>query len=190
MATRKIWVKRYAQAVFEIAENQGNDHMEGALDVWSGELTQILKVLENAELRAFLRHAKVRLGQKVKAIEEVLPEVSPMARNLLALLVSRGLADRVPGVEAEFRLLVDQYRGVERVKVYSAVVLEDGEKELVVSFVKEAVGREGVLEEEVDHSIIGGLIIRVGDKLLDGSTRTKLEDLKWRLETATVDPTI
>lgn len=156
------------------------------MDAWSAELTQIVKVLENAELRAFLQHVKVRLEQKVKAIEEVLPEVRPMARNFLALLVSRGLADRVPEVNAEFRLLVDQYRGVERVKVYSAVVLEDGERERVTSFVKEAVGRQVVLEEEVDQSIIGGLIIRVGDKLLDGGTRAKLEDLKWRLETATV----
>ena len=186
MATRRSWVKRYAQAVFEIAEDQGPEHMEEALDAWSAELAQIVKVLENAELRAFLQHAKVRLGQKVKVIDDVLPEVSPMARNLLALLVSRGLADQAPGVDADFRLLVDQYRGVERVKVYSAVVLEDGEREWVISFVKDTVGRQVVLEEEVDHSIIGGLIIRVGDKLLDGSTRTKLEDLKWRMETATV----
>jgi F-type H+-transporting ATPase subunit delta len=186
MATRESWVKRYAQAVFEIAQAQGPDQMEGALDAWSAELAQISQVLENTELRVFLQHVKVRLKQKMKAIGEVLPEVSPMARNLLALLVSRGLADRVPGVEAEFRRLVDQHRGVERVKVYSAVALEDGERERVTSFVKEAMGRQVVLEEEVDSSIIGGLIIRVGDKLLDGSTRTKLEDLKRGLESATV----
>ena len=75
---------------------------------------------------------------------------------------------------------------MERVSVYSAIALDDPEKERIVRFVQEMTDSKVVLDAQVDPSIIGGLVIRIGDKLLDGSTKSKLEKLKEELETASI----
>ena len=178
--------KRYAQAIFEMAMAQGPANVEGSLDAWAGELSTMAEVIENQEFRTFLQHAKIPLERKVRAIREVLPEISPLARNLLSLMVSRGIVENLPRVQGEYLRLVDQHRGLERVKVYSAVLLEEQEKERISRFAQEMTGREVVLETEVVPSILGGLVIRIGDKLLDGSARSKLESLRQELETVPV----
>ena len=185
MAARN-WAKRYAQAIYEIATAQDPTLVETALDDWARELRLIGEALDNREFRVFLQHAKVPLARKVEAVREVFSEVSPLARNLLSLIVSRGLVDQVKQVEEEYRHLVDRHRGMERVSVYSAIALEDPEKERIVRFVQEMTDSKAVLDAQVDPSIIGGLVIRIGDKLLDGSTKSKLENLKEELETASI----
>ena len=177
------WAKRYAQAIFEIAMLQDPANAEASLDTWVQELRSMSEALENEDFRVFLQHAKVPLERKVKAIREVLPGLSSLARNLLSLMVSRGLVDSLVRVREEYLGLVDRHRGLERVKVYSAVPLVDQEKERISRFVHEMIGRQVVLEAEVDPSVLGGLVIRVGDRLLDGSAKSKLESLQQELET-------
>ena len=141
---------------------------------------------ENEEFKVFLRHTKVPLKRKIEAIRSVLPELGDLARNLVALMVSRRMIDSIWRVEEEYHTLVDQRRGVERVKVYSAIPLEDSERERVSGFVEDMTGKRVILEAEVDKSVLGGLIIRVGDRLLDGSARSKLESLQQELETVSI----
>ena len=180
MARRRASPKRYAQAVFELALS------ENRLDPWAEDLHQIKEVVDVEEFRAFLQHAKVFLDQKVKAIGNVLPGVSPLARNLLSLMVSRGLVEQISQVEEEYLRLLDQHRGRERVEVSSAVPLESQQREHIRRFVQAMINREVVLEARVDPSILGGLILRVGDKLLDGSTKARLEGMRKELQTAAV----
>lgn len=178
--------KRYAQAIYEIATSRDEAQVDTALDTWAQELRSIGEALESREFRNFLQHAKIPLERKVKTIGEVLPGVSSLARNLLALMVSRGLVDYLERVEQEYLYLVDRHRGVERVNVYSAIPLEDPEKERITRFVQEMTDGTVMLDTEVDPSIIGGLVIRIGDKLLDGSTKSKLESLREDLVTAPI----
>ena len=180
MAARS-WPKRYAQAIYQIATTEDSKPVETALDDWVKELCVIREALDNREFRVFLQHAKVPLARKVEAIGEIFSEVSPLARTLVSLMVSRGLVGQVKEVEGEYRHLVDQHRGIERVSVYSAITLQDPEKERIVRFVQEMTDSQVVLDAQVDPSIIGGLVIRVGDKLMDGSTKLKLENLKEEL---------
>ena len=180
------WTKRYAQAIFEIATAQDPANVEASLDTWAQELRLMSEALENEDFKVFLLHAKIPLERKVKAIREVLPGLSPLARNLLSLMVSRGVVDSLPRVQGEYLSLVDRHRGLERVKIYSAVPLEDQERERISRFVQEMTGRQVVLEAEVDPSVLGGLVIRVGDRLLDGSAKSKLKSLQQELETVPV----
>ena len=180
--------KRYAQAIFEMAMTQDPAKVEKALDSWASELSTMAEAIESEEFRTFLQHAKIPLERKVRAIREVLPKISPLARNLLSLMVSRGLVEYLPRVQGEYLRLVDQHRGLERVKVYSAVPLEEQEKERISQFAREMTGKEVVLETEVVPAVLGGLVIRIGDKLLDGSARSKLESLRQELETVPVGP--
>jgi len=169
--------KRYAQAVFDIARE------DDQLDLWADGLRLIQEAMGNEELRSFLEHAKVPLSQKVETVGEVLSGVDPLVQNLMSLLVSRGLTGLVPDIGKEYQHMLDVARNREQVVVYSAVPLEDPEKESITQFLARFINKEVVVDSRVDPSILAGLVIRVGDKLIDGSTRTRLEDLGKQLTT-------
>ena len=173
----RVSAKRYAQAVFEIAGE--NDQ----LDLWADGLRLIREAMENEDLRSFLEHAKVPLSQKVDTIGEVLSGVDPLVRNLMSLLVSRGLTGLVLEIEKQYQHMLDVARNREHVEVYSAVPLEDPEVERITQFLARLMNKEVVVDSRVDPSILAGLVIRVGDKLIDGSTRARLEALGKRLAT-------
>ena len=180
------WAKRYAQAVFEIATSAPAGEVEQALDSWASEFDTVIEALSNPEFLVFLRHAKVPPDKKFAAIKDVLPDANPLVRNMVSLMVSKGIVEHLPQVKTEFSRLVDRHRGIERVKAYSAVALDQSDKDRIREYVKNMVKKVVALETEVDPSIIGGLVIRVGDKLLDGSTRTKLLSLKSELESTSL----
>ena len=173
---RRASAKRYAQALFDIGSQRDR------VEQWVDHLDVAVQALENGELQAFLENAKIPLPRKVQAIEEILPGVEPPIRNLLSLLVSRGLVDMLPNVEKEYLHLVHEMKGREQVEVRSAVPLEDGQKDSINRFLTALINKEVVLESRVDPSILGGLVIRIGDRLIDGSTRTRLDELGKRLQ--------
>jgi F-type H+-transporting ATPase subunit delta len=172
---RRASAKRYAQAAFELAFQQ--DQVEG----WAQQLGTINEALQSTELRAFLEHAKVPLARKVETVEQALPDVDPLVRNLLSLLVSRGLVDLFSELVEDYGHMLNEYRGREEVEVQSAVPLEQTERERVAQFLTSSTGKEVVLDTTVDPDILGGLVIRVGDRLIDGSTRTRLGQLAKQL---------
>jgi len=170
--------KRYAQAIFELAVAQGQ------VDQWAEEFRGVAQVVQDADFRTFLKHADVPASDKVRAIDAVLGDVHPLVRNLINLLVFRGMVDLVDDVQADYLRLLDEHRGRQRVEVTSAVPLEDRQLARLTGFVSTLIRKEVVLSSQVDESILGGVIIQIGDKLLDGSTRSRLEGLRDRLTKA------
>ncbi len=164
--------QRYAQAIFELAE----EHEQ--LEQWDQDLRLAADVLGDAEFALFLKHAEVPVERKTSAIEDVLSEVHPLVRNLVSLLVNRGGVDAMRDVQEGYSHLLDERLGRQRVEVTTAVPLEDAELERITNFVAQLVGREVVLSARVDDSILGGLIIQIGDRLLDGSTSSALERMR------------
>lgn len=173
---RRASAKRYAQALFDIGSQMDR------VDQWADHLDLATQALENEDLQAFLENARVPLPRKVQVIEEILPGVEPQIRNLLSLLVSRGLVELLPKVEREYLHLVDELKGREQVEVSSAVPLEDSQRDSISRFLTGLINKEIVLDSRVDPSILGGLVIRIGDRLIDGSTRTRLDELGKRLQ--------
>ena len=96
----------------------------------------------------------------------------------MALLISRGSVRLIRDVHLSYSQLVDEYRGRQRVEVTSAVALDAAEVERISRFVSELITKEVVVSTEVDEEILGGVIIQVGDQLLDGSVRSRLEGLR------------
>ena len=164
--------QRYAQAIFELAlENQ-------LLEEWDQDLRLASDVLQDEDFALFLKHAEVSSERKVTAIESVLAEVHPLVRNLVSLLVSRDGVEAIAGVQGGYTRLLDEHLGRQLVEVTAAVPLEDAELERITRFAAELTGKEVVVTTRVDESILGGLVIQIGDQLLDGSTSAALERLR------------
>jgi F-type H+-transporting ATPase subunit delta len=164
--------QRYAQAIFELAlENQ-------LVEEWDQDLRLASDVLQDEEFAVFLKHAEVPAERKVAAIEAVLTEVHPMVRNLVSLLVSRDGVDAMADVQAGYSRLLYEHLGRQRVEVTAAVPLDDAELERITRFAAALTGKEVVVTTQVDENILGGLIIQIGDQLLDGSTSSTLQRMR------------
>jgi len=164
--------RRYAQAVFEIAL-EGN-----ALEGWSEDLEQLQRAIGQREFAAFLESIRVPLTEKYSAIEKVLPEVRRLAKNLLSLLVTRGTFRKLPEIIREYHRLSDVHRGIERGEVLTAVEVPDHLSKEIADLLRNIVGKDVVFTNRVDDDILGGFVAKVGDKLIDGSTKSRLEDLR------------
>ena len=163
--------RRYAQAVFQIALERDT------FDDWEGDLALLESALGNEDLAALLDSVSAPAAAKVGALQEVLAEADVLARNLAGLLAKRGQAHLAGAIHEEFSRLVDEHRGMARAEVVVAVPLDDNRRERVERFLEELSGKQVVVAERVDPSILGGLVARVGDVLVDGSLRTRLRML-------------
>jgi F-type H+-transporting ATPase subunit delta len=172
---QRISGRRYAQAIFELAVEQGQ------IEAFSRDLEFADQVLQDEEFRALLSHAEVPIDRKIAAIDAVLPEINPSVRNLISLLVSRGAGASVHDIRVGYGQLLDVHLGRQRVEVTSAVPLEPSELERISEYVSRLASSEVVVSTQVDPAILGGFIVQIGDQLLDGSTRTRLEQLRRRV---------
>ena len=174
MATR-AYAKRYSQAVFEIAIEKEE------LDSWQSDLEKIAVLYEDAALVSLMENPKLSFNEKAKVLAERLGDLKPLALNLVYLLVSRGRLRMVGEIAEEYRRLLDNYRGIESAEVVTAVPLAEADRLRLAGRLGTVVGKQVVIKPEVDASLIGGIVARVGGKLLDGSTRSRLEALKREL---------
>ncbi len=169
--------QRYAQAIFDLALE--NDQVEQ----WGQDLAVVAEVFEDADFTALMKHADMSAANKLAATASVLAGVNDLVRNLVDLLVSKNSVDSIAGVYSAYTRLMDQHLGLQRVEITTAVPLENAETERINSFVVGLVQREVVLTTKVDESILGGLVIQIGDRLLDGSTKARLDALRKQLHT-------
>jgi F-type H+-transporting ATPase subunit delta len=164
--------RRYAQAVFQIALE--ND----SLDQWSSDLDQIADALGSSDFFAFLDAPQVPEREKLQGIDTVLAGVSDLARNLVGVLVDHRSVKFAVSVRDQFMALVDAHNGVARASVTTAVPLTDEQRGRVEELLGELMGAKVDTSEDVDPQIVGGIIARVGDHLIDGSVTTKLRNMQ------------
>ena len=172
---RKFYAKRYAQAVFEIALERKE------LDKWQSDLREVASLGKDAEAIALLQSPRLRFADKARLLAEQLRDINPLALNLVYLLVTRGRLSMVGDIAGEYQRLLDSYHGIERAEVTTAVTLDDKEKQKLEEQLGVVVGKKVVLETKVDKSLIGGVVARVGGRLLDGSVLSQLTVMKKTL---------
>ena len=172
---QRVSGKRYGQAIFELAQDQG------AIEQWGEDMALVSQAFEDAEFGAMLKHAGVSADDKRRATEAVLGATQPMVLNMVNLLVARGLVDAISEACQEFTELQDRIEGRQRVEVTTAVALEPAEVERITQFVAGLIGREVVVTPRVDEEILGGLVVQIGDRLMDGSARARLSRLREQL---------
>ena len=164
--------KRYAQAIFEIALEQNN------IDSWTDSLEAIYDVLDSVSIE-ILDSPQVSKSKKYELIQNSFKKIdNKMAINLVCLLASRCLVNILGDILIEFNNVNDKYKKVSRPLVVSAVELGNKQLDDIKNMSKDLFGGEIVLETAIDPSIIGGLILKVEDTVLDGSVAKKLNNMR------------
>jgi F-type H+-transporting ATPase subunit delta len=171
----QLHAKRYAEAIFEIARK--SEQLEG----WESDLEKIAILAEEPELKAVMENPKPPYEMKSKLVEQNLLEVGPLAMNLVHLLITKGKFSLLPEILREYRFMLGNYRGIVKAEVTTAVSLDEIEKEVIQKRLEAISGNKIILTTQVDPSIIGGIVARVGGRLIDGSTRSRLIALKNEL---------
>ena len=172
---RRAYARRYSQAVYEIAVEREE------LDRWQSDLIEIASLGDNAELTALLETPKLPFDDKARLLSERLGDINPLALNLVYLLVSRDRLSMAGEIADEYQRLLNSHRGIEEAEVITAIPLEDEDKLRLEERLGDIVNKKVVIKPAVGSSLIGGIVARIGGKLLDGSTRSRLEALKREL---------
>jgi F-type H+-transporting ATPase subunit delta len=169
---------RYATAAFTVASESGE------LDRWLSELTELARIMQMPSARIVFASPAVPSEQKRAAIERLLPNASPLLRNFLSILAIRDRLREVPDIAEALRELINEQRGIVEAEVTTAVPL-DAELERVVAqrlaTYLERRPDQVTLKSRVDPSIIGGVVARVGDRVIDDSIRGRLDRLRRAL---------
>ena len=167
---------RYAQAIFQIAQESDD------LDKWLEDLTLLADASSNQEFLDILDAPQVTVAQKTELISRTLSEsVDQLPLNLISLLASKNIAHLLPDVTEQYQRLLDAHRGIERAEVVSAVSLDDEQRQKIVTLLEDLVGKEVRMTLRTDPQLIGGFIAQVGDRVIDGSTKTKIDTMRRNL---------
>jgi F-type H+-transporting ATPase subunit delta len=176
MAVRDTAARRYAEAAFEIAQR------DGSVDAWRTELEKAAAVLGDERIANYLTNPAVPLEARAALLEKALGgSVSGPVRNLIQLQLRRGRIDQLPRVASEFRRLDNRRQGITVATATSAAALTPDEVRALTTRLEQFTGGRVELDVQVDPSLLGGLIVRVGDRLIDGSVRGRLERLRNQL---------
>lgn len=175
---REIAARRYGEAAFQIARDGGTEER------WSEGLSLMAAVFSDSEIAALMQEARISAADKMGLAEKALAGIDPLVLNLARLLVHRGRTALASQIAEAFQELADAERGIAHALVTTAVPLSDDETRAVAEKLSEISDKQVVVETQVDERIIGGLVARIGDRLIDGSTRSRLLALKRRLREA------
>lgn len=162
----------YAQAAFDEAQKLAD------LKGWSEMLLSLADAVENAEVRAVISSPRVSRAQTESLMEALLGgQAKPQQRNFVRVLVENQRIELLPEIAALFEVLRAEAEKTVNVVVDSAFELSAAQQDKIVSSLKKRMGREIKLTCKVNKELLGGVVIRAGDQVIDGSARTRLSEM-------------
>lgn len=176
---------RYAAALYDIAsEKKVLPKYKSMVDKVEDELKAIGAVIkENTDLQKLLYHPQITPVAKKELLDRLFKgKISDITNNFLALLVDRRRETYFDSIVEEFISLANAGRNIVASSVTSAVELGDQEKGELNRILAKLTGQKVTTTYAVDPSLMGGIVVRIGDKIIDGSVRTRLATLKERLK--------
>ena len=164
---------RYAKAVLSLASDQK------AAEAVNNDMKLIATTIEeNVELSQALKNAIVKSDAKIVALTKIFPNINSISSGLFNILMSNKRIDILGDVASKYTKLFDELNGKEIAQVTTAFPMNNDLEIKVLAKVKELTSKAVELENMVDESILGGFILRVGDKQYDASVSNKLNKLK------------
>ena len=176
MATRDTAARRYAEAAFEVATR------DDAVEAWRAELDAAASIASDEDVGRMLANPAVALETRTEMAQTIFGKVvSQPVLNLIDLMLRRGRIHQLLRIAAEFRRLDNARQGITLATATSAAPLDPDEVLAVTERMEQLTGGRIELDLQVDPSLLGGLVVRVGDSLIDGSVRGRLERLRNQL---------
>ena len=178
MSTNAI-AKRYAKALVQIGSETGN--VEG----FNAELSRFSTLLtDSRDLGAVFANPAYEIESKKEILSGVIGKLSlsPMVSNLLMLLLERGRLAVLPQIAESYGAFADELSGIIRPTVTSGQTLSEPQVEQIKSALAQATGKKVELKVEVDPSLLGGVVAKIGDKVFDGSVKTQLARIQDTLQ--------
>lgn len=175
MARRETFARRYADAAFEIGK------ADDTLDAWERDLATLRDNLADQGLRHLVEHPAVPFGDKDKVLRRVASGVEEEPLKLVLLMIRRGRPGAIDAMVERFGELVRRERGISLAEVRTARPLDEEQRTAIMTRLGELTGDVIEMREVVDDALIGGVSVRIGDRLYDASVRSRLERLRARL---------
>jgi F-type H+-transporting ATPase subunit delta len=167
-------IRGYAEALFRVLQ------VEGDLELVEDELFRFGKVLEtNHELKQALSDQSIERVQRAKILDELLADkVSPHTLGLLIFVVEQGRGRQLPQILDETSNLAAEARQAAVAEVRSAVELDGEQKRQLAEALSKATGKKVEVKVILDPAVIGGVVTKLGDTVIDGSVKRRLDQLK------------
>ncbi len=179
--TRTTTARRYAEAAFEIAERDNN------VELWLNQLSTVAQAVADPELTRRLEDPHVAIETRTAVMHKMLgADMLPQVGNLLSLALRRRRLETMPQVATEFRRLYNRRAGIVVATATSALELDATERSALQTRLEKMTGAKVELQTAVDPSILGGIQVRIGDTLYDGSVRGRLERLRAQLASGAI----
>jgi F-type H+-transporting ATPase subunit delta len=169
-------IEAYARALADIAAAEGN------LDAVEKELYVVARAIEsNESLRATLTDESIPASRRQAVVEALVGSASNTTAQLIGLVIGAGRGRDLPAIIDKIVKRASNAQNKEVAEVRSAVALSADQRSRLTAALERATGKSVNLKVVVDPSVLGGLIATVGDEVIDGSVRTRLDQVKSRL---------
>lgn len=180
MSRGTVVAKRYAKAMFELAREQGKEaETENQLQAL------VEAAAQDAEIRAFLAAPSITADEKIKVLQAAFGDkASSIVLNTISLLIERGRHGEIDALLDAYRQVAGQALGRADALVTSPQPLSDEVKNQLATQFGKVIGKSVRVENVTDATLLGGLMVRIGDTLYDGSLRGKLDRLSKQLQTS------
>jgi F-type H+-transporting ATPase subunit delta len=166
----------YARALFEVAR------AEGTLDEVEDELFRFARSFEsNDELRNTLTDEMVPATRRQAIVEDLLGDATPTTTQLVSMVVGSGRGRDLPAIVDSLVERASAAKNLEVAEVRAAVALTDDQQDRLKAALANATGKQLNLKVVVDPSVLGGIVATVGDTVIDGTVRTRIDQMKSRL---------
>lgn len=172
---------RYAVAIFELAEDSGD------LDTVANHLGQLKEAIAGSDdLSRLISSPIVSRDEQAAAMAAICDkmEIGAPVSSMIGLMAMKRRLFALPDVISVFEALLADHRGIVPAEVSSALPLTDAQREDLEATIKKSVGADIALDVTVDESLIGGLVVKVGSKMIDTSIRSKLAALQTVMKEA------
>lgn len=172
-------VSRYATALLELSQEQN------ALEDVKKDLEDFAKTLKsNSELRAVLANPIINIDRKVKILNALFEgKIHPLISKFFTLMVRKGRGSVIAATTEEFARIYNQLKGIEHATITSAAALSESVLAEIKKILEEETGSTVLLKNTVQEDLIGGFVIKIGDRQLDASIAGKLNKLERHFET-------
>lgn len=170
---------RYALALYELADDARD------IDTVAGDLSTLQSMLdESDDLRRFIASPLVSRddhGKGMLALAEA-AGLSAVTRNFLGLVAEKGRLFALPGMIVAFQRQLAKHRGEMTAEVVSARPLSDAQAAALAARLKQVVGNDVTVDARVDPSLLGGMVVRLGSRMVDSSLRSQLQRLSLSMK--------